>query len=415
MRLSLPIRGKLSCFRLLPFFLFFCCGSLLAQSALEVSGVVLDANDKQGLPGVTILVEGTGEGTITDVDGTFRLAVPSTESVLLISYIGMAEQRVTVGDQRTLTIEMSESDNVLDEVVVVGYGSQKRVNLSGAVSNVDTELLESRPIASLSQGLQGAVPNFNINFDGGQPGAQPQFNIRGFTSINGGDPLFVVDGIPYQASDLNFLNPNDIASISVLKDASSAAIYGARAAFGVVLITTKSGKEDRISYSNFFASGRPTVLPDPITDPYVYMRLSDVATANTPWNFITYTDDQYRWARERSDDPSVEEVRLDPANPNQYIYLGDENWNDFFLNESAFSQSHNLSLSGSPTERFDYFVSGNFANEDGLNALAKDDFQRYALRTKIGFTPTPWLRFENNTNVFQAERDAPRFGLDPSD
>jgi TonB-linked SusC/RagA family outer membrane protein len=384
---------------------------LLAQSARTVSGQIVDADDGMSLPGVTIMVENSISGTITDVDGNFTLEIPSPQTVLIISYIGMEEQRITVGNQQNLAISMAPANNVLDEIIVVGYGSQKRVNLSGAVDNIQTEQLESRPISNLSQGLQGLVPNFNIINASGEPGGAASFNIRGFTSINGGSPLFVVDGIAYDAADLNFLNPNDIASISVLKDASSAAIYGARGAFGVVLITTKTGKENKISYTSFLSSARPTVLPDPITDPYVYMRLSDVATANTPWNYITWSDDQYRWGRERSDDPSLPQVRLDPANPNAYQYLGDNNWNDYFFADNSFSQSHNIAFSGAQGTKMDYFVSGNYSDETGLNKLSKDNFTRYALRSKIGFTPRPWLRFENNSNIYQADRDRPTYSL----
>lgn len=385
--------------------------SLAAQEAYPVTGTVTDASDGSRLPGVTVRVEGTTAGTITDVDGYFEIEVPGPEAVLLVTFIGMEERRIEVGDRRDFDIGLGAGNNLLDEVVVVGYGSQKRVNLSGAVDNIEMAALESRPIANLSQGLQGLVPNFNVNYGGGEPGAAASFNIRGITSINGGSPLFVVDGIAYNADDLNFLNPNDIASISILKDASSAAIYGARGAFGVVLITTKSGKDGKVTYSNFVASARPTVLPDPITDPYVYMRLSDIATANTPWNYITYTDDQYRWGRERSDDPTIESVRLDPADPNRYIYLGDNDWNDYFFDYQAMSQSHNLSFSGGAGESVDYFVSGNFTDEDGLNRLAEDKFTRYALRTKVGFQPKPWLRFENNSNVYQADRNRPTYNL----
>lgn len=384
---------------------------LLAQSALPITGQVIDAEDATPLPGVTVLVEGTSSGTVTDLDGNFSLNVAGAETVLIVSYIGMEDQRVVVGDRTNIVITLSASDNVLDEIVVVGYGSQKRVNLSGAVDAIQTEQLESRPINNLSQGLQGLVPNFNIINASGEPGGAANFNIRGFTSINGGSPLFVVDGIAYEADDLNYLNPNDIASVSVLKDASSAAIYGARGAFGVVLITTKTGKENKISYTSFLSTARPTVLPDPITDPYVYMRLSDVATANTPWNFITWTDDQYQWGRERSDDPSIPSVRLQAANPGLYEYMGNNNWNDYFFADNSFSQSHNLAFSGAQGNKMDYFVSGNFAQEDGLNQLTTDDFTRYALRSKIGFTPRPWLRFENNSNLFQADRDQPTYNL----
>lgn len=382
---------------------------ILTHAQALVSGKVVEAVSGEGLPGVTIIVKGTTQGTTSLEDGSFEVAATADE-VLVFSFIGMETIEVEVGSRTYLEVQMREGAAALTEVVVVGYGTQKRANLSGAVDNISPEQLEDRPISNISQGLQGLVPNFNVDFPGGEPGAAASFNIRGFTSINGGSPLFIVDGVAYEAQDLNFLNPNDIASLSVLKDAASAAIYGARAAFGVVLITTKKGKENKVTYTNFFASAQPTLLPQPITDPYIFLRIAELSTNNTPWDYNNYTDEEYKWARERSDNPAVESVRLDPNNPNQYAYMGSEDWNDYFFNERAFSQQHNLAFSGAK-DNMNYFFSGNYAAEDGLSRLTQDDWKRYALRSNLIFKPFSWLSVENNTNIFQADRERPTYSL----
>ncbi len=388
---------------------FFAFVQLLTAQNLTIRGQVLDAKDGFPLPGVAVTVKGTLTGTATDIDGNYQVEAPSN-GVLVFSFIGLRTEEVPVNGRITINLQMQEDVIALSEVVVVGYGIQKKVNLSGAVDQISPQQIEARPIANLSQGLQGLVPNLNVDFASGEPGQGANFNIRGFTSINGGSPLFVVDGVPFDPDQLNFLNPNDIASISILKDASSAAIYGARAAFGVVLITTKTGKDNKITYTNFFAAARPTVLPKPITDPYIFSRLLEISTNNTPWDYTNYSDEHYQWAKDRSDNPSIESVRLDPNNPTQYIYMGNNNWNDYFFKDNSLSQQHNLSFSGSK-DNFNYFFSGNYTNEGGLNALTTDDWARYALRSKLGFTPLKWLSLESNTSLYQANRDRPSYNI----
>lgn len=382
--------------------------NLYAQS-VRVSGQVNDASG-QPLVGATVVEVGTTNGSLTNDEGAFSLEAGSRESVLRFTYIGMEPIEMVVGDRSTFDITLKAMDVAAEEVVIVGYGAQKKINLSGAVDQIEGEAIERRPVSNLSQALQGVSPNLNITMPSGEPGAAAQFNIRGFTSINGGQPLIIVDGVPFNPEDLNFLNPNDIASVSVLKDASSAAIYGARAAFGVVVITTKSGDRDRVSYSSNYLWGRPTVVPDPVTDPYIFLRMIETSTDNTPWDYKNFTPEQYEWARQRSDDPSVEDVRLDPNNPNQWAYMGNTNWNDYFFNETAFSQNQNMSISGS-TDEVRYFISGNYAQDNGLSKLAEDNWERYAMRSKVMFTPFKWLNVENNTQLFQVVRNSPNTNL----
>lgn len=205
------------------------------QVAIIVSGTITDELNEP-LVGASVVVKGTTNGTVTNEFGQFSLLVPDKESVLVITYIGHQTQEITGGTQTPLKIVLIADANALNEVVVVGYGTQKKVNLTGAVGVATSERLENRAINTVGEGLQGVIPNLNVVVRNGDPTAAVDFNIRGYESINGGAPLILVDGVPM---DLNRLNPSDIKSVSVLKDAAAAAIYGARAAFGVVLVETK--------------------------------------------------------------------------------------------------------------------------------------------------------------------------------
>ena len=199
--------------------------------------------DEQGEPviGANVLVENSKRATITDLNGEFSLEVPAN-SKIRITYIGYVTQEVLVKNQTHFNIQLRENTQTMDEIVVVGFGTQKKVNMTGAVAAVNVnEALGNRPISNVSAALQGVVPGLKIESSTGTPGADMTYNIRGTTSINGGAPLVLVNNVPM---DINMIDPQDIESVSVLKDAASAAIYGARAAFGVILITTKQGKKD---------------------------------------------------------------------------------------------------------------------------------------------------------------------------
>ena len=228
-----------------------------------VSGTVLDTG-QQPLVGAAVLVAGTTTGDVTTPDGTFSLRVPSEEVTLEVSCLGYVTQTVRVpAGQRTVSITLEEDTMLLEETVVVGYGVQKKVNLTGAVTAVDTKDLEDRTTHNLTDMLQGAVPGLNISTTSGNPGSSGSLNIRGITSINAADPLVLVDGVE---ADMSRVNANDVENISVIKDASAAAIYGARAAYGVILITTKSGSDKggkaTVRYSGRMGWEEPTVSTD---------------------------------------------------------------------------------------------------------------------------------------------------------
>lgn len=384
------------------------------RATIQISGIVLDSNGIP-LPGATIQEKSSGNGTITDIDGRFSMAVPS-EAVLDISYVGYKTQKVTVKKQKELTIVLEDDSEVMNEVVVVGYGVQKKVNLSGSVDQISSKQLEQRPITDISKGLQGMIPNLNIDFASGEPGQSASINVRGTGSINenSGSPLILIDGVAADAEEMNRLLPEDIESLSVLKDASSAAIYGARAAFGVILITTKQGHGDRIqiSYNNNFSWKRPSILTEKTSDPYIYLKLKNIAVLNTPWSSGHVTsDERLEWARQRSDNPEgTEAIRLNPLDNTQWEYMGNRDWTNYFLDKNSFSQSHQISISGA-SEKMRYYLSGGYDDENGIfaNLVKNDKYKRYSMRSKISYDIWKWLTLSNNTSYVVTDRRKPSY------
>jgi len=387
--------------------------ALAFSQATTVRGQVLDAQDSP-LPGVNVLIKGSGKGTVTDVEGNYSLQA-NTDDVLIVSFVGYETQEVPVNNRSEINVQLSEDLEQLEEIVVVGYGTAKKANLSGAVDQIDAKAIENRPISNVSQGLQGLIPNLNIDFLSGEPGAAARINIRGITSINGGDPLILIDGVPSAPIELNRISPQDIENISVIKDASAAAIYGARAAFGVILITTKMGDEQgvNVSYSNNFSWDQPTIVPEKITDPYVYLRLRETSTDNTPWDNQNYSDQTYLFAKQRSEDPSIPAVRMNPSDDSQWEYMGNRDWTDYFLTDNSFSQNHSLSVSGAG-EKARYFVAGNYNRQNGILKVADDFYDRYSFRSKVDFDLTDWLTLGNNTFLTNTKRELPTAMVNPN-
>ena len=255
-----------------------------ADAAQErtITGTVLSSEDNQGLPGVNVIVKGTSTGTVTDIEGNYSLGVPSSGEALVFSSVGFVTQEIAIGTQTQINITLVADVTALEEIVVVGYGTQQKVNLTGAVGVAKGEVMEDRPIVNVGEGLQGVIPNLNISIRNGDPAdTRTDFNIRGYESINGGSPLVLIDGVP---GNINRLNPEDIEDISVLKDAAASAVYGARAAFGVILVNTKKGKvgdKVNVSFTGEWAMSKPIMFIDPITDPYEYVKARDLATYRT--------------------------------------------------------------------------------------------------------------------------------------
>ncbi len=377
---------------------------------LNLRGRVVDTEDIP-LIGVNVIQKGTTNGIVTDLDGNFSLEVPAN-STIVFSYIGFADQEVVWEGSGDLNIVLKEDTELLDELVVVGYGTQRRVNLTGAVSTVNGDELTNRLSHSVTNMLQGSVAGLNITTSSGKPGSSGAINIRGVNSINDTDPLVVIDGVTGDAGDLSRLNPNDIKSISVIKDASAAAVYGARAAFGVILVTTKSGADTNrkavVRYSGRLGWEQPTTSTDYENRGYysVY-HVNKFWQADNGTNYIRYSekDMEELWARvndvtEHPDRPwVVEEVRN--GRP-QWVYYGNYDWWDMLYREKRPSQQHNISVNGG-TNGINYMLSGNYNRQEGMQRAHPDVFDRYNLRSKIDFKVNDWATLSNNTAMYNSK------------
>ena len=379
----------------------------------EVKGKVLDATD-QPLMGVAVVLAGTTTGVTTDLDGAFSMNVPEGEVTLEFLSLGYAEKKVVVpATQSVINVYLSESATALDATVVVGYGSVKKVNLTGAVSVVESEDLEKRPVANLGQMLQGTVPGLNVTSASGRPGQGATLNIRGLTSINSSSPYVLVDGVE---GSISAVNPNDVESISVVKDASSAAIYGARASAGVILITTKSGAEDdgfaTVRYSGRMGFTAPTTSTDWEDRGYYSVYLNNQfwkAYAGTL--YANYTDEEMNelWIR-RNDEvehPDRPWVVIDQSKGrNTYHYYANTDWWHYMYNDYKPTQNHNVSFTGG-TKRMKYFLSANYNNEHGMLRQNTDIYKRYNVRARMSFDVTKWLNISNNTTYFASTYNYP--------
>ena len=371
------------------------------QQRKTISGTITD-NKGEPIIGANVVEKGTTNGVITDIDGKFTLAVPEG-SALQVTYIGYASQDVSVRNQTIVSIVLEEDSQTLNEVVVVGYGVQKKINLTGSVDQVSSEVFENRPITNISQGLVGAIPNLNITMTDGKPTQSPSFNVRGTTSIGqGGSALVLIDGVE---GDPRMLNPNDIESVTVLKDAASSSIYGARAAFGVVLITTKSISKGKtsISYSGSFSSKSPTAVPDNIVDSYPWAKgFSDAWSTwndngNTPTAInktMTFSPAYLEEIKRRWEDPSLPRIEVNPVT-GAYEYYYSTDWYKELYKDNYFAQEHNVSMSGG-NDMATYYFSGRYNGEDGLYRYNTDKYSMYNLRGKGSIQLTKWMQLSNN-------------------
>jgi TonB-dependent starch-binding outer membrane protein SusC len=349
----------------------------------DITGRVTDASTGEPLIGVTIMVVGTNTGTTTDADGTFTLSIPDDAQTLRVSYIGYLAQEISIGDQTQFDIELSADVAQLDDLVVVGYGVQRRSEITGSVGIVTADDLTPTSFNAL-QGLRGKVAGVNIFTNSGAPSGSNRVVIRGTGSLTAStDPLFVVDGVAME-DGINFLNPNDIESIEVLKDASATAIYGARGANGVVLVTTtRGGTGDRIdvSYDSNLSLGRMRGRMD-VLNAEEFMEVQRIGLQNVPL-----------FSSEIGEAPQVDFHALDPelfdANGNP-IY--DTDWQDE-ATRTAFSQDHNLRIQGG-TDRSSLGAVLNYTNREGI--LLNSYMNRASLKVTYDVTPRDWLRLGTN-------------------
>lgn len=422
---ALPLNNRQSCFR----YGLKCFGLLLlmafinllpaqAQKKTWIKGLIEDEKG-QAIPGASVQLKSGADSAksfaITDAKGVFTFDNSHTQGpfVFTIAYVGYVTQTITKNSldpqkEQSLYVVLKESSAALSEIVVVGYGTQKKVNLTGAVDQVGKEVFENRPMTSATRGLQGVLPNLNIRMTDGKPIRGATYNVRGTTSIGaGGSALVLIDGVP---GDPNLLNPNDIESVSVLKDAASAAIYGARGSFGVVLITTKSPAKNntQLTYSSNYSLNDRTIKPKFVTNGYEWAKNFDEAyyawndykshpaKANSVFPFsLDYLDELKR----RNDDPSLPKTDIDPATGN-YVYYGNTDWFEELYADKNPSTEQTLSASGG-NAKSEYYLSGRYMSQNGIFRYNPDKFKMYNIRAKGAVRPFDWLKLENNFDFSQ--------------
>ena len=375
------------------------------KSVRSISGRVADASG-QGIPGAGIIVKGTTMGVITTDDGSFELQNVSDGSTIVVSCMGYVEQEFKIISTKSVyNVVLSEDEMLLDDVVVVGYGTQKKEHLTGAVAQVTAKELENRPVANLGQALQGMVPNLKVTVSSGKPGAGASFQIRGTGSPNGGSPLILVDGVE---SYPDRINTNDIESISVLKDAASSAIYGAKAAFGVILITTKNGRKNQkatISYDGYFAFSSSTTSTDYETRGYYSAGIADFfMESGRGVRYTNYTDADYKalWERrnDKTENPERPWVTIENRFGRQsYVYLANFDWFNYLYNLSRPTTDHNVSISGG-SDKITYLISGRYYSQEGVQKLGDDGYKSFNIRSNISIDVRPWLEVKNTTRMF---------------
>ncbi len=391
------------------------------QSNIKVKGTIVD-DSKNPIIGASVIEKGTTNGVISDLDGNFSLTV-SQNSILQISYIGYVTQEIIVDKEKVLQIVLKEDSEVLDEVVVVGFGVQKKVNLTGSVGVLSGDELMERPVSNATQALQGMMPGLNIDVSSGSLESTPSINIRGTTTIGegtSGSPLVLIDGME---GDLNGINPQDIANISILKDAAASSIYGSRAPFGVILVTTKSGGTDdktTINYNNSFRTGSPINKKQMMNSIDFASWVNDALT-NRGKNVRfdeAYLDRLMTW---RNASPYAPGRRITAdgtivypieAQESGQWYGGfstgadDVDYYDVVYRDWTFSQEHNLSASGG-NKRFNYYASGSFFDQNGLIKIGEEDFQRFTATAKINSELTDWLKMNLNVRFTREDYKRP--------
>ncbi|WP_416866606.1 MAG: SusC/RagA family TonB-linked outer membrane protein [Imperialibacter sp.] len=372
-----------------------------------ISGKVTDEKTGEGLPGVTVLAKGTTTGTTTDMDGQYRLTVADEVTTLVFSSIGFVTVEVPIAGRSTINFAMKEDVTSLDEIVVIGYGTQKRSDLTGSVGSVNTDQLQQRPAPSLNQAIAGRIPGVQVNINSGRPGGKSNVRVRGFSSINSSNnPLYVVDGVQLpvgnqtqRSSAIDYINPSDIVSVEVLKDASSTAIYGARGANGVILITTKKGKsgEGKITYDGIFSVNTYGPNKPEVLNAKEYLEVEDLA-----WrNMEKFDPDGWAAGKWAYLNPALKRTdpRLFDANGNPYY---DTNWIEE-TTQNKLSQNHQLNFSGGD-DKTTYSFSLGYRDDEGLYRTSF--MTRYSGRLNIETKVKKWLTVGANLSYnYQKENN----------
>ncbi|HMG07480.1 MAG TPA: SusC/RagA family TonB-linked outer membrane protein, partial [Mucilaginibacter sp.] len=381
---------------------------------ITINGKVTDKATGEALIGVSVRVKGGPNGVATDVNGAYSIVAPDN-GVLVVSYIGYITAEIPVNKQPVINITLEASAKGLNEVVVVGYGTQKKINLTGSIATVNSDKIENRPVVNLGDALEGLIPNLNVSLGGGQPGTAASFNVRGGTTLNlssqavSTTPLVLVDGV---ARDPNLIDPNDVASVTVLKDAASAAIYGGRAANGVILITTKTGKvgATRVSYSGSYTISKPTRLVQQVNSlDYIKMfneanrtGLKSGGYSTTPFTALDST-----MATAYFNDPANNPTGYpDPGNPKKYRYVGNTDWTKVLYPGWAPQQQHNISVSGGEGKTT-FLTSLGYFRQDGLEKSANQVYQRYTPTLKVNSDVAKWLTLGLNMSMTHTDNNQP--------
>ena len=369
----------------------------------DITGTV---KDKSGNPiiGAAVTIPNTARGTSTDIDGRYTIKASAKES-LNFSYIGYQSQLIQINNRTTIDVVLTEDNTSLEEVVVVGYGVQKKRDIVGAVEQISSKDIADRigSYQNVSRSLQGAIPGLTVTFSDGKPTRGASFQVRGANSIGaGGSALILVDGVE---TDITTVNSEDIESISVLKDASSTAVYGSRGTFGVILITTKRPEKGqmKITYNGSYNFYKRTVTPELVDNGYdwttSYLEAYTNSYATDPTNINNVFRFSRAWYSElerRNSDPSYEKWRINPAD-NRYEYFGNTNWYKIFYKDYTTGHQHNLSITGG-TDKASYYVSGRFFHQDGIYNAGDERYNQYNVLAKGTVQATKWLRVENTTS-----------------
>jgi TonB-linked SusC/RagA family outer membrane protein len=384
------------------FVLCFWAFSVAGYAQNVVTGIVTDATDGSPLPGVTVQAQATKVAVSTDGNGYYSISANQGD-VLTFSFLGKEPQRITVRSEK-IDVTLKDNLRALDEVVVIGYGTTRRRDLVGAVEQIGGEALAERSNMNVSRSLQGKVPGLTISMRDGKPSRGATIQLRGAASIgSGGSPLILIDGVQAHG-DLTTVNPSDIASISVLKDASSAAVFGAEGAFGVILITTKNAEtgKARINYNGGVSLHRRLSIPELVwngkqwTDGWYKAYIEGMGTVpNGINNVFTYNQEWYDELVKRDADPTLEKVRVNRNG--KYEYFGNTNWFDVIYKDFNISTEHNLSVSGG-NDRTSYYISGRYFNQDGIYNAGNEDYTQYNFRAKGKIKLNKYLTLENNTD-----------------
>ena len=390
--------------------------SVAFAQKITVRGTV---SDSMG-PLIGAVVQSGGANAVTDLDGAYAITVPS-DAVLEVSLLGYKTVSIPVNGRERIDITLEDDALLLEEAVAVGYGTQKKTNLTGAVSVIKSDALQDRTALDVGHMLQGSIPGLNVTSGSGRPGQAATLNIRGLNSINGGTPLVLIDGVE---GDIQYVNPADVDNISVIKDAAAAAIYGAKGSAGVILVNTKNGSKEKngrakVSYSGRFGLTAPTTSTDYESRGYDHVYLTNLfwsryspgtqyatySGGSAPWGQPEAGTDMYElWIRRNDVVENPERPRVVITNEDGqdvYNYYANTDWYHVLYNDIKPTYNHTVTMSGA-TDALTYLVSGGYTYEQGMFKDKPDNYNRVNLRAKISFDVTDWLRIGSNTSYFKS-------------